>query len=178
MPRRVQVQGPLSIADLEEKYRSSTKAVEKERWRVVWLIKRGMTTKEVSDVTAYNVRRVRHIVARYNEHGDQAMIDKRCDNKGRPPRLGASLQAKLDQALSQPPPDGGLWSGPKVARWIEKHTENRAERQLGWDYLQRLGYSLQIPRRCHIKADQAEQDDFKKNSERGSDGSVISTPRQ
>ena len=59
------------------------------------------------------------------------------------------------------PADGGIWTGPKVARWIEK--ENGVEKvwnQRGWDYLKKLKYSCQRPRPKHRKGNPLEQAEF------------------
>ena len=59
------------------------------------------------------------------------------------------------------PADGGIWTGTKVARWIEK--ENGVEKvwnQRGWDYLKKLKYSCQRPRPKHRKGNPLEQAEF------------------
>ncbi|MDE5115210.1 MAG: helix-turn-helix domain-containing protein, partial [Trichodesmium sp. St15_bin1_1] len=39
-----------------------------------------------------------------------------------------------------PAPDGGAWSGPKVADWIAKKTgRDHVWPQRGWDYLKKFG---------------------------------------
>lgn len=70
---------------------------------------------------------------------------------------------QLARQLKSKPPDGGIWTGPKVARWIEK--ENCLEKvwnQRGWDYLKKLRSSGQRPRAKHRKAQVSEQEEFKK----------------
>lgn len=62
------------------------------------------------------------------------------------PRLGSrhEQQQELDQALDQPPADGGMWTGPKVAAWMRERLGRDVDPRLGWDYLQRLGRSSRI----------------------------------
>ncbi len=67
-------------------------------------------------------------------------------------------------AMPQPPVDGGLWSGPKVALWMQAKIGRPVNGRRGWDYLQRLGYSARVPRPQHAKADEAEQEVFKKTA--------------
>jgi len=58
----------------------------------------------------------------------------------------------------------GVWTGPKVARWIEKVTGRpKVWNQRGWDYLKKLKQSWQRPRPHHAKGDKQEQEAFKKN---------------
>ncbi|GHO61212.1 hypothetical protein KSC_001040 [Ktedonobacter sp. SOSP1-52] len=59
-------------------------------------------------------------------------------------------------------PDGDLWTGPKVARWVSEQLGCKVHPQRGWDTLKRLGFSLQIPRPRHHKADPAQQETFKR----------------
>jgi len=54
--------------------------------------------------------------------------------------LTLAQQQELKEALQSPPPDGGAWSGPKVAEWIAQKTgRQHVWPQRGWDYLKRLG---------------------------------------
>ncbi len=48
------------------------------------------------------------------------------------------LEHELWLALQGPAPDGGIWTGPKVAQWIAAKTGKRIYRQRGWEYLRRL----------------------------------------
>ncbi|HEU5377700.1 MAG TPA: winged helix-turn-helix domain-containing protein [Ktedonobacteraceae bacterium] len=53
----------------------------------------------------------------------------------------------------QPKPvDGGLWSGPKVAEWMQKRLGRPIAPQQGWEYLKRVGYSTHVPRPERAKA--------------------------
>jgi transposase len=75
-------------------------------------------------------------------------------------------QARLRQALlEEAPPGGGMWCGPKVARWIERETGiDKVHNQRGWEYLRKVGYSPQVPRPSNAKgADSQEQEAFKKS---------------
>jgi hypothetical protein len=49
--------------------------------------------------------------------------------------------------------EGGLWSGPKIARWLAKfHGVRSVHDQRGWDALIAIGYSIQQPRPRHPDA--------------------------
>ena len=92
--------------------------------------------------------------------------------------MSPAEQAALRQAMKGEPPEGGLWSGPKVAAWIGRKLgrDDIAPRR-GWVYLRRLGYTPQRPRPAH--ADRASAEDqaaFKKNFWRGSPPSRRSIP--
>nr|WP_293100551.1 IS630 family transposase [Okeania sp. SIO2F4] len=71
---------------------------------------------------------------------------------------------KLSKELESKPKDGGIWTGLKVARWIEKETgREKIWNQRGWDYLKKHNYSWQSPGPKHRKGDKKTQEEFKIN---------------
>ena len=160
----------LTAAELHERYRSATDAVERTHWHILWLMKEGHTPKEIASMLGYTARWIRTIVARYNRAGEEAILDQRRTLPGAPCLLSLEHQQELGQALEQPPADGGLWSGPKVAAWMQERLERPVDPRRGWDYLQRLRYSSRVPRPQHEQSDEAEQAAFKKTARRGRQG--------
>jgi hypothetical protein len=71
----------------------------------------------------------------------------------------------LKERLQTPPDDGGLWTGPKVARWLAGfHNLKSVHKQRGWDALVAIGWSIQKPRPRHLKAaGEPDRDAFKKS---------------
>ena len=57
-------------------------------------------------------------VYRYEADGVDALGDRRRRNAGAKPLLSEDDLEALRERLKSPPDDGGIWSGPKVARWI------------------------------------------------------------
>jgi transposase len=155
----------LTVDELFERYRSCTNAVEKTHWQILWWRAQGRRTGEVADLTGFKPDWIRRLVRRYNEGGPDAVLDGRANN-GAEPMLDLGKQEELLSLLMGPAPDGGLWNGPKVARWMAEQLGHKVHPQRGWDYLQRLGLSTQSPRPRHLDADAAAQEEFKKNSTR------------
>jgi transposase len=118
----------------------------------------------VAEVTGYCRNWIHILVRRYNQQGPQALVDHRHANPGPAPLLSAEQQAHLVQDLNAPPADGGLWTGRKVARWIQTQTGRQVHPQRGWEYLKRLCFSKRVLRPRHAKADLAAQAEFKKTS--------------
>jgi transposase len=164
MPRTVKLEDHLSVEELKTRYREARDPVERSHYQILWLLARGESAKGAAEITGYSTRWVSEVVRRYNEGGARAMGDRRHQNPGGRFLLSEDERRELLKALEGPAPDGGLWSGPKVALWIEQKTGKKTYPQRGWAYLKRLGYSLKSPRPRHRKADPDEQEAFKKTS--------------
>jgi transposase len=110
----------------------------------------------------------------------EGLGDRRHHNPGGADRalLEATQREELRKALKHPAPDGGLWSGPKVALWISQKIGRRGLRaQRGWEYLKKLGHSPQVPRPSYnADPDPKEQEAFKKLTRTG-EGSPEGPPQ-
>jgi transposase len=157
------VAGHLSAAELGRRYRAARGRVERGHLQVVWLRRRGRDAAEVARVMGLSGPWAAEIVRRYNEGGPDGLGDRRRGNAGAKPLLGAADEAALRAALAEPPPDGGLWTGPKVAAWMAARLGRGVWPQRGWDYLRKLGHSPQVPRPRNAKAASPEaQAEYKK----------------
>ncbi len=165
MKKPISVKAHLSIDAIETRYRKAKDGVERSHWHIIWLLAQGKTTKEIALVTGYCPTWIRTLAHRYNDAGPQGLGDRRHANPGGTFILSQEQQAQLQQALDEPPTDGGLWTGPKVAQWILAHTGRKVPPQRGWEYLKRLNYSKRVLRPRHAKADPAAQEAFKKTSQ-------------
>jgi len=166
MPKRLQLSPHASTEELERRYRKAKDPVQRSHHQIVWLLSEGRTTGEVCEVTGYSPGWVRRIARRYNERGLAGLGDRRHGNPGARERalLDEEGQAELREALAGPPPGGGMWSGPKVARWIEQRNGlEKVHVQRGFEYLRRVGMSPQVPRPANARADPEEREAFKKS---------------
>ena len=177
MPRHLTVVPHLTIPELERRYRSARDPVERTHWQVVWLVGGGRTCAEVAAVVGYSVEWVRKLIGRWNAAGPAALSDRRHRNPGGTPLLNPALRDELRRALAGPAPDGGLWTGPKVADWIGARVGRRVGAQRGWEYLCRLGFRPLRPRPREVRADPAAQRAFQKGgSNARSTGSIGRIP--
>jgi transposase len=152
--------------ELKTRYQRSKDPVESRRWHLLWLVSQQWYLIDAAASVGVSYSYARKVVHAYNSDGLSAIANGR---RGRVVSSRALLdetgQQELDQALQSPPPDGGLWSGLKVAQWIAQKTGRaHVHPQRGWDYLRRLGYSRQRPRPRHGRADRDAQAAFKKTS--------------
>jgi transposase len=114
-------------------------AIERTRAQIVWLLAQGRLSEEVAQVTGYCIEWVRVVARRYNAKGLPGLVDRRHDNAGHAPLLGAEQVQALEAALGEPPEDAGLWNGPKVAHWMEQTLGRPVKREIGWELAASLG---------------------------------------
>jgi transposase len=168
--RRLAVQRHLTAGQARARYRACSRPVEKTRWHALWLLLRSdapRTPAQVADLVGLSVIAVRHALRRWNRLGPDGLADRRRGN-GAAPRLTAAQRSALRAALRRRPPDGGLWSGPKLARYARDRWGVRVCARTGWQWLRGLGFTLQVPRPSHPRAaDAAARRRWKKTCGRG-----------
>ena len=142
-----------TVEELEARFRAAKDVVERSHCQVVWLLAKGHSTADVAEIAALSPRWVNALARRYLAEGVEALGDRRRRNAGAKPLLSADDLEALRERLKSPPDDGGLWSGPKVARWIAARlglVHVHAPR--GWEALKKIGWSIQAPRPRNPKA--------------------------
>lgn len=128
----------LSQAEIAAHAASALTPVERQRWRVIGLLMDKTPIAEVEAATGYRPRTIRQIAQRYRVSVPAGLVDARRHSAGAMPLLSEAQQCELAQTLQGPPPDGGVWTGLRVAEWIAARTGRRVHRQRGWEYLRRL----------------------------------------
>jgi transposase len=156
----------LAVEELARRYRRARDPVLRSHYQIVWQLARGEPTAAVCRATGYSPNWVREVARRYREEGPPGLGDRRRGNPGGAPLLGAAQQAELRAALAGPAPDGGLWTGRKVAGWMAARLGRPVAEQRGWEYLRRLGFTPQRPRPRETRADPEAQAAFKKGGSR------------
>jgi transposase len=116
----------------------SNKNVQQRHHEVIVLLEHRATIRQIAAITGYSPRAVSYIAQRYRDSGMAALEDRRRSRACEPRLLTQDQQHELARELSTAPPDGGEWTGPKVAEWIAARTGRRVHRQRGWEYLRRL----------------------------------------
>jgi transposase len=153
---------------LEKLYRKASDPVLRTHLLMAWRMSVGDSLGEVAEMVGYSKKWTTEIVRRYESGGVEALGDRRHSNPGARERalLDEAGEEDLREALCGPPPaslGGGMWSGPKVARWIARRNGlEKVHVQRGFEYLKKIGYSPQVPRPENASADASEQEAFKK----------------
>jgi transposase len=168
MPKKPDLAQHFSSAELKEKYLKNRDLIESRRWHLLWKISLGWTIKNSAVAVGYSYPYAQKILNRYNSCGEAGIINQKNQTsnhqRGKKRLLNSQQLEKLKQQIQQKPPDGGIWTGTKVARWIEQETgREKVWNQRGWDYLKKCNYSWQSPRKQHLKGDKLEQEIFKTN---------------
>jgi transposase len=168
MPKTIKLESHLGSEELENRYRKAHDPVLRSHYQILWLISEGRTTTQVMEVTGYSRGWIQQLARRYNQGGPEALGDRPHGNPGAKDRalLSEDQREELREALNKPPPDGGMWNSRKVGEWIERRSGKALGRkkQSGWEYMKRLGQSPKVPRPHHARADEHEQEAFKKSS--------------
>jgi transposase len=147
----------LSVSALEQHYRACKHATTARHFHTIWLLAKGHQISEVAATVSFAPRWVERLLARYNAQGPHALGDLRRRNGASPCVLTPDLLDKLSDRLLTPPPDGGLWTGSKVAAWMATELGlAHVAAQRGWEALKALGWSVQTPRPRHPRAATAE----------------------
>lgn len=164
MPRSISLVPHLAPTDLEHRYRQCRDPVERSHWHMIWLVSQGHSGAAVARLTGYSETWVLTVIHRYNELGPTGLRDRRRTNPGQPPLVSPAMREELRQRLAASPPDGGLWTSPKVAAWLSDRLGRPISPQRAWETLQRIGFSLQQPRPQAKAADPVAQAAFKKGA--------------
>jgi transposase len=136
-------QTKLNRAELEAHLAAATAPDERRRVQVLLYLAAGVPLTDIAEMTGYRPRSIRQIAQRYIEIGAASLVDRRVFARGAASLLSAEEQIELCNALQGVPPDGGAWTGGKVARWMAAKTGKPVHRQRGLEYLRRLTASTE-----------------------------------
>lgn len=170
MGRRLSIPPHLTVEELAGRYRGTHDPVLRSHWQIIWLLAQDRPTTEVAAITGYSVPWVRQIARRYREAGPAGLGDRRHGNPGGRARalLDAAQCEQLRAALTGPAPDGGLWTGRQVARWMAERLGRPVGEQRGWEERRQVGFTLQRPRPGETRADPVQQEASKKGGSKPS----------
>ena len=143
----------LSTLELEERYETAADPVAKRHFHALWLLSKGLEIAELAELLSLSIRWVYQLIKRYNAGGPDLLGDQRANNGTEPTILTPEALAGLRERIKTPPDDGGLWTAPKVARWLAQfHKLKSVHDQRGWDALVAIEWSIQKPRPRHPEA--------------------------
>ena len=145
----------LTPDQIYRRYRACRTGVERTHWHLIWLLTRPeqpLAPAQAAATVGLTAVWARALLKRWNTEGPAGLGDRRKGTCGGRCKLTTDQQIDLWAALQQPPPDGGLWTGPKVARYVRDRWGVAVGKPTGWRWLRGLGFSPQVPRPRHPKA--------------------------
>jgi hypothetical protein len=126
MPKTAYLAKHFSSSELKGKYLKSKDSVETRRWHLLWKISLGWTIKNSAIAVGCSYPYAQKILSQYNRNREEGVRNRKnqTSNHVREKKrlLNPQQLEKLKQQIEQTSPDGGIWTGTKVARWIEKET--------------------------------------------------------
>jgi transposase len=179
---RLPIAPHLSHEEIARRYRACRSGVVKTHWPALRLLTRPgdpPTPAAVAPQLGLSAGWVRALIKRWNADGPDGLADRRKGANGGRPKLTTDQRVDLWAALQQPPPGGGLWTGPKVAAYVRDRRGVVVCKQTGWEWLRGLGFSLQVPRPSHPgAATPAEQRAWKRRPGRPAGRAAAGAPGQ
>jgi transposase len=153
MPR-LHLMPHLTYDQLTDRFRCCRDGRQKARWQALWLLRRPqdpLSAAQAAAVVGLTAAAGRKLIHRYTA-GGPAAVERNAGGQGRAPRLSAAQQEQLKAELLGRAPDGGLWTGPKVAQRIAALTGRPMHKATGWEWLRKLGFTPQRPRPRNAQA--------------------------
>lgn len=162
---RLEITQNISGRDLEIFYKKEKDPKVKERLLMIIHAKEGWVTREVAKAVKMSYGIVAYWIHRFNKEGIDGLKNK--PKSGRPAKLEKDGFKALWNDIRKPPAEHGynqqFWSTKLLRIHIrEKYGKEYTQRHVQ-RLFHRLGFSLIKPRPRHIKADKAEEIEFKQS---------------
>lgn len=130
------------------------------RIHAVILNSEGWSSGQIADILKAPRSKVSEWLANFEAHGTDGVLEGY--RSGRPNRLGESQRIALADIIESGPVaygfDCGIWTSPMIARVIEEEFAITYHPGHVRKLLDRIGFSVQRPRRVLARANPAEQD--------------------
>ena len=155
-------QWQMEVKDLRRRMILAPTARERERWYAILLLAQGGT----ASATAQALERDPHTIGRwasaFGEGGPEALIFEQTG--GSRPALGKTQQAELRAAVQESPAKSGIglanWNWKLVQQFLLERCSVSLCRSSCLNYLHRLGFAFNRPKKRLVKADEAKRETF------------------
>jgi transposase len=140
-----------------------------ERWEGVKCsaliaMKNGKKVEDICEIVGITRETLRTWRKSFENEGTNGLKLKK--RQGRPSKLDLEQQLSLKNALMKTPEELGfqqaIWDGNLVCVYLKKNFNIKLELRAAQNWMKKLGFTRQYPRRKYIKADAAEREKFKK----------------
>jgi transposase len=136
----------------------------KTRVKILLLIKRDFSRKEVSERLSVNIDTVTDVIKRYNKNGLKSLKT----NKGGRPEGNPLWDSKIfDKLIEEIDKQDKYWSIPIMQDWIQKNYQKSIPEQTVWYRMNKMnGMSYKSSRPHPYLGSEEKQDIFKKKGYR------------
>lgn len=129
----------MRLRELREQVAACEDDALRVRWRAMLLVAEGVSQEDVAVTLGVARSSVVRWLARFRAEGPAGLEDQRRFHPGAPRLLSADQQEALRRRLRGPAPDGGPWSGPKVAALMGEWLGREVQPAVAWRYFRYLG---------------------------------------
>ena len=159
MARRIRLTTKLSVEELERRYRGASEGMERSHWQLIWLLAQGHPACKVAKMTGYSAYWIGQIAQRFNDEGEEGLVNHRKRSHPSPHALLATPQQldELRTALAGPAPHADLWNSRTVAAWLSARAGRTVSRRTALTYRHKRDFTAQAPRPRHVKAASPEE---------------------
>jgi len=166
--RKEEVMRPTRLMDhldeegLKQQMKASTNREQFQRWQVIFLTSKGLTSEVVADYVGTTKGTVHQWVYQYNHNGPNGILLQ--GRGGR--RFGLLTLDEERNLLEQAQPkaeQGRILTAYAVKVLIEEKTGKAVSKDYLYDVFHRHGCRKVMPRLLHPNADNEKQEEFKKN---------------
>jgi len=164
MARHIKLTTPLSVDELERRYRRASEGMERSHWQLLWLLAQGHPAYQVAQMTGYSAYWIGQVARRFNEEGEEGLVNHRtrAHRRARRPDPRTLLPTEEDReelraALLGPAPQNDVWNSRTVAAWLSARAGRRVSAHAALHYLRLLDCTPQAPRPRHTQAATTEE---------------------
>lgn len=166
MNRRLEVTNRKALPEARQIATSSRDRADWQRAQAVVRFADGQSAMDIAGALGHRPDWVRRLVHRFNARGVIALGDGRARIAPRFKVAPALYPAIVEAVTEQEPPGGGLWTAPKLQRWLLERYHVDVSVPTARRIFHRADLSRQIPRPRHEGASAEKQEGFKKGGSR------------
>lgn len=166
MPRVTRAAAHLSVEEVKARMKSDPRAFCRGRWLIIYnALVAPRTAQEIATHCGVSVDTVHQVVSRYNRFGPQAV-----ETAGKGGRHREYLAAEEERSFLAPyfarAERGEIATTAEIQRAFEERVGHQVDDSTIYRLLNRSGWRKLVPRARHPKANQEEQEAFKKTLRR------------
>ena len=160
----IQLENKHSYETLKSLLENNKDELMKTRVKILLLIKKSFSRKEISGRLSVNIDTITDVVKRYNQNGVSSLKT----NKGGRPEGNPIWDAKIfDKLVEEINKQDRYWSIPLMQEWIEQNYKKSIPEQTVWYRMRKMNRMSYKSSRPHpYLGNKTKQDNFKKKGYR------------